>query len=377
MLAAEAHSMSSHDPTLVIDAYGGYDAPRAVVAAAAARSLEGKAHIVLVGDGPLLSREVARHSYDPMRLRIIAAGAPQPRVTGDHLALTEAARSSLPLAFAMLRDGEADALITCSPPRLVTLLAAEQLRPLVPTWRRPQDGENAAAVPSALASVVPTMPRSGHEDPFALLLDVGGGSGASADALCAFAVLGASYARVVSGIRQPSVALLSTGLDPSDGPAAVVEANRRLRADRSLRFVGNVRAIDIPRGLADVVVVEGFAGHAVRGLLEGLTDLTVEAARYAWKTKTTWRIGLRLLSQGVGMLRRVSEFRQYGGAPLLGYEKLVLLADASSAEAAISNALKLAGKCVRHDLQGATAQQLAQSTTWRSQPIVAAEVDFD
>jgi glycerol-3-phosphate acyltransferase PlsX len=96
----------------------------------------------------------------------------------------------------------------------------------------------------------------------------------------------------------------------------------------------------------------------VRGLLEGITDLTVDAARYAWKTRTTWRVGLRLLSQGVGMLRRVSEFREYGGAPLLGYSELVLLADPASGPVAISNAFKLAGKCVRGGLSAAVADSL-------------------
>lgn len=339
--------MSTHDPTLVIDAYGGEDAPRALVAAAAARSLEARSRLILVGDAAVLGAELARHGYDPMRLRIVGAGAPQPHVTGDDLALREAARASLPICLEMLRDGEADALISFSPPELVQELAREALQPLLP------------GVPAALASVVPTMPRSGSEDPLALLLDVSGVPCRDPEALRHWAVLGATYARVVSGIRQPSVALLATAVDPSAGPDFVRDAHRRLRETAGLRFVGNVRAIDIPRGLADVVVVDGFAGFAVRGLLEGITDLTVDAARYAWKARTTWRVGLRLLSQGVGMLRRVSEFREYGGAPILGYDGLVLVAAPTSSPLAISNALKLAGKCVRGDLEGELRRAVA------------------
>lgn len=338
--------MSKREPILCIDAFGGADAPRAVVAAAAARSLEGRARLVLVGDAQALGAELSRHGYDPMRLRIEAAGAPQPHVTGDEIALRQAARTSLPICFEMLQKGEADAMVSFSPPQLVQAMAREALAPIRP------------GVAPALAAVVPTMPRSGHEDPLALLLDVSGTPAAEAGALHDWAVLGATYARVVTGIRQPSVGLLATDVDPGAGPAFVRDAHRGLRKAEGLRFVGNLRAVDIPRGLADVVVVDGFAGFAVRGLLEGITELTVDAARYAWKTRTTWRVGLRLLSQGVGMLRRVSEFREYGGAPILGLEKVVILATPTSTERAAGNAMKLAGKCARHDLDGALAAAL-------------------
>ncbi len=345
--------MANREPTLVIDAYGGADAPRAVVAAAAARSLEGRARLVLVGDASVLGAELGRHGYDPMRLRIVGAGVPQPHVTGDDLALREAARASLPICLEMLREGEADALISFSPPEVVQALARETLAPLRP------------GLQAALASVVPTMPRSGNEDPLALLLDVSGIPTQDPAAICDWAVLGATYARVVSGIRQPSVGLLATDVDPGAGPDFVRVAHRALRRGPGVRFVGNLRAVDIPRGLADVVVVDGFAGFAVRGLLEGITELTVDAARYAWKTRTTWRVGLRLLSQGVGMLRRVSEFREYGGAPILGLERLVLVAAPTSTEAAAGNALKLAGKCVRRDLEGELRRALDAAAAWR------------
>lgn len=342
----------AHDaePTLVIEATGGVDAPSSIVAAAAARSVQGKARLILVGDGQRLGAELARRSYDPMRLRIVDAGIRQPHATGDLLAQSEVARATLPICFELLRNGEADALVTAAPGHVVRSLAVASLRPIRP------------GAPVALASVVPTLPRSGHADPLALLLDVSGETAADAVALHAFATMGATYARLVTGIRQPTVALLSTGTDPTDGPPAVVDAHRSLRRATSrsnFHFVGNVRAVDIPRGLADVVVVDGFAGFAVRSLLEGLTDLTVEAARYAWKARTTWRVGLRLLSDGVGQLQRVSEFRQYGGAPILGLEQLVLVAAPDAGEHALDNAIKLSLKCVRANLMTELASDLA------------------
>ena len=214
----------------------------------------------------------------------------------------------------------------------------------------------------AAAAVFPTLPRQEGGDPLGLLLDVSGRRLQHANSLVEFAVLGAAYARIVTGIAEPKVALLSTGRDPQTGPAEVVRAHPLLRHRPGMQLVGNLQATDISRGLADVVVADGLVGHTVRGLLEGLTTMTVEAARYAWRTRVAWRVGLRLLSQGVGMLRKVSEFQQYGGAPILGLQHLVLGAHPDSGEGAFENALKLAARCHARGLQvelGLAAETLA------------------
>ena len=140
----------------------------------------------------------------------------------------------------------------------------------------------------------------------------------------------------------------------------MVLAHQRLKKLVGVRFMGNITAVDLARGHADVVVADGFVGHTVRGLLEGLTTLTVEAARYAWRTKVTWQLGLRLLDRGVGMLRKVSEFQQYGGAPVLGLQQLVLIASPESGEVAFENAVKLATRCTHRDLQVELAAALVR-----------------
>lgn len=341
--------MRKSKPTIVIDTYGGSQAPRLIVAAAARLSRQGVARIVLVGDVGQLQEFLSLLPYDPMALRLHPAPASYPRQASDTLAQARAARIGLPVAMQLLREGEADALVTASPQALVMELASVHL-PKLPGSAR-----------LAAAAVFPTVPRASGDDPLALLLDVSGQRTQTAAELVEFAILGSTYARVVTGVREPHVALLSTGPDPGDGPPDIVEAHRLLKATPGLRFVGNVTATELARGHADVVVTDGLAGHAVRGLLEGLTTLTVEAARYAWKTRVTWQLGLRLLSQGVGMLRRVSEFRQYGGAPVLGLEHLVLVASPDSGEEAFENAIKLATRCTNRALQAELAAALNRS----------------
>jgi glycerol-3-phosphate acyltransferase PlsX len=347
-MATRSHSSK---PTVVLDTYGGAAAPGAIVTAAARMARHGVARVLLVGDVAAMQDQLSLIPYDPMTLRLVPAPATYPRRPGDTLAQAEAARVALPIAMALLQDGEADALVTASPPELVFHLAELHL-PLLP------DVKSMAA-----ATVFPTVPRSSGGDPLALLLDVSGLRVKSADDLVAFAVLGSTYARVVTGVREPSVALLSTGTHPDDGPPEVVQAHKRLRTMQGLKFVGNIKATDISRGFADVVVADGLLGHTVRGLLEGLTTMTVEAARYAWKTKVSWRVGLRLLSQGVGMLRKVSEFQEYGGAPTLGLQHLVLCASPDSKTVAFENAIKLAARCHGRHLQRELAHAMAALET--------------
>lgn len=337
----------SNKTTVVVDTYGGAAAPAGIVAAAARMARQGVARVLLVGDVAVLQDQLSLLPYDPMTLRLVPAPAAYPRRPGDTAAQIAAARVALPIAMGLLADGEADALITASPHELVFQLAGQHL-PHLPHVKA-----------LAAAAVFPTIVRAPNGDPLALLLDVSGQRVQSASDLVAFAVMGSTYARVVTGVREPTVALLSTGSQPEDGPPEVVEAHRRLRSMPGLKFVGNVKATDISRGFADVVVADGLVGHTVRGLLEGLTTMTVEAARYAWKTKVTWRLGLRLLSQGVGMLRQVSEFQAYGGAPTLGLQHLVLCTNPESKSVAFENAIKLAARCHNRHLQRELAQAMA------------------
>lgn len=331
--------------TIAMEAALGADGGVAALTAAARRSLEGSDSLVVLGDARALAPALSRLRYEPMRLRLHDIGPCASVATHDEPGRLAQAARAVPACLDLLEAGEVDALVTAAPGSVLLAEARRRTRAMHP------------AMPAALAAVVPTLPRAGTADPFALLLDAGGVPSpsdpiAGADALVGWAVAGAIYARVVSGVREPGVALLAADVTPELWPAPLAAAASRLRSlpPTTLRPVGPVRAIDVPRGLADVIVADGAVGAAVRSLLEGITDLTVEAARYAWKARTTWRVGLRLLSDAVGQLQKVSEFRMYGGAPLLGLERLVLVASPHTGEEGMANALKLAAKCERAGL---------------------------
>ena len=196
-----------------------------------------------------------------------------------------------------------------------------------------------------LAAVYPThATRGAKEDPFSLILDVGATLDVTAEDLVAFAVMGSTYARVISKNPRPKVALLSNGTEAEKGLPAIVEAHKRLSAIDGIEFIGNIEGLDIPKGTADVVVTGGFVGNVVLKMLEGVAETVVELARYAYKEKIAWKAGLIMLSGGIKRIKQLTDWEQYGGAPILGFDRLVIKAHGRSRERAIANAGKVALK---------------------------------
>jgi glycerol-3-phosphate acyltransferase PlsX len=246
--------------------------------------------------------------------------------------------------------GEADALVTAGNTGAAIVAAARHFE-LLPRIRR-----------AALATVVPVPVRHGKkEDPFSLVLDVGATVEADADTLVSFAHMGAAYVSLISDNHSPSVALLSNGSESHKGTPAVVEAHARLAAQQGLRFVGNVEGIDIPLGPANVVVCDGFTGNIALKMYEGMGELMLRSARYAYRNKLTWRAGMMLLRSGIQQVRRTYDWREYGGAPLLGFRQLLIKAHGRSGLRALSNAIKVAAKATRDGLADKIASSMEGS----------------
>ena len=321
--------------TIVLDAEGGQHAPAAPVAAAAAISQDDSLAIpidvILVGDAGAIDRELSRVSHNAERIRV------RPAAFG----------TAVDRAAELVAAGVADAMVTAAEAP-VALRACLQHFKLVPGLRR-----------APLCAVYPALPRPGSTEPSALILDVGAVLRPTADDLVAWARIGSAYAQRVSRIDAPTVGLLSVGKDPKVGPPEVVEAHRRLEQDTTLRYVGTLEGLDIPRGAADVVVCDGYVGQVVIGLLGGVGEALLNMARGAYKTKTTWRFGLRLLEGAVVRFHDLVEHNAYGGAPLLGVDRVAILAMPGAQAGALANAIRLAARAAQEKVPAAVAAALA------------------
>lgn len=344
--------MTVERPVVALDAMGGDEAPEVTVRGAAEASLDTEAELVLVGDEARLGRLLRGLSHDTARLRIEPAVGVIEMGASPREALARLPQASLPVASRLVArggaSGGADALVSAGNTGAVILSCAESFSRLPGVTR------------TALAAVVPTERRRGAKaDPFSLLLDCGATVRVRASDLVGFALMGASYASIISKNQRPRVALLSNGTEPTKGTEEIVEAHRILSGVSSIDFIGNVEGVDIPRGTADVVVCDGFTGNVVLKMLEGVSETVRDLARFAYRSKLAWKLAMLLLATGLKQLKSVTDWQQYGGAPLLGFDRICIKAHGRSGPRAIRNAIKVAVRCVRQDLAGNIARQVA------------------
>lgn len=339
---------------VALDAMGGDHGVEQVLEGAARVSLEGgDLTVMCVGDVARMDAVLGRVPHDPSRLVLVHAPDCVPMDAKPREALDSLPDCSLLSAARLVASGEAHALVTAGNTGAAVLASARTFGRL-PGIRR-----------AALASVYPTADRHGpHGDPFALLLDVGATLQATADDLVGFALMGSVYSSIISEIPAPRVALLSNGTEPTKGTPPIVEAHARLHR-APVNFVGNVEGLDIPRGTVDVVVCDGFLGNVVLKMLEGAGELLTGMALEASRSRLQWRIALGMLQGGIEELKRLTDFKVYGGAPLLGLDHVVIKAHGRSEAGAIRNAVKVAAKAVRGGLverigAGVRAMQLGE-----------------
>jgi glycerol-3-phosphate acyltransferase PlsX len=326
--------------TVALDAMGADGGVQPVVEGAAQLVSEpGNTQVVLVGDEASIEAALAKHGGDRARLRVVHAPSFVAPSDKPAEALDGKPGCSILSAARLVASGEADVLVSAGNTGGVILGASRAFERL-PGVRR-----------VGLAAVYPTILRHGpHDDPFALMLDVGATLSCSAEELVAFAVMGSAYSRIISDITRPRVALLSNGSEATKGTPAIVEAHARLRELTSVDFVGNVEGVDIPRGTVDVVVCEGFVGNIVLKMLEGVSEVARDLARHAYGTKLRYKVALAMLSQGIKHIRELTDWKHYGGAPIVGFDRLVIKAHGRSNARAVRNALKVAAKTVERKL---------------------------
>lgn len=309
------------ETTVVIDGSGGARAGGAALEAAASASLDLDLYLAIVGDESDLTDALRTIAHDAERLRVVHAlneGTESPIAAGLH--------------YAARTPGAC--FVSAGDPGEIVDAARASLTPLV---QRP-----------ALAAVLPTLRHRGdHDDPLALLLDVGASARASADHLVSFALMGAAYSRLISKNEKPTVALLAHTKSPEAAPSEIAEAATRLDVHcGEFEFIGLIRANEIPLGAADVVVAEGLAGNVVIRTLEGVAS-TGEALLRKARSRFMGRVGVSMLGGGIQRLRALADWENYGGAPLLGFDRTVIVTQEEADVNALFNAIRLAAKVER------------------------------
>ena len=321
-------------PTIVLDTTAG--AAGEALAAAAIASLELDVQLVVVGDAARATEALRGLAHDAERLRVVHAPDALDPALDPHEALRLAPRAAIAVGLEIAaRDHEA-VFVSAGHPGAIVHHALHTLGRLPGVQR------------AALAAVYPTLQHRGpQDDPFALLLDVGATLQCGAEHLIAFAAMGAAYAGKISALERPRVGLLSNGPSPAGAPPRVRQAHERLRrGDLPFAYIGMLRGDQVTLGEADVIVTDGFTGDVLVRTLEGVAA-TAEALLRRAEERFQWRLGMKALGGGIAKLRALTDWENYGGAPLLGVDRPVILTQADSGRRAFVNAIRLGAKMER------------------------------
>ncbi len=318
---------------VAVDAMGGDYAPDEVVSGAMAAVLALGVEITLVGPAdritPLLGRRASALPID-----VVDA----PEVIGmDELpamAVRRKRRSSVAVALQQVRDGRASAAVSAGNTGAAMGAALITLG-RIPAIDRP-----------AIAAILPTLGKTP-----AILVDVGANVDCKPKHLLQFAVMGAVYAHRVLGVSSPRVGILSNGEEVTKGNDLTIRAAELLRAS-GLNFVGNVEGREFFSGQADVIVCDGFVGNVVLKFGEGLALSLRQIVRDELRGTPGRLLGLYLAPlkrRGLRLWRRL-DYREYGGAPLLGVNGVCIIAHGRSNAWAIRNAIRVAAEAAQRQI---------------------------
>jgi len=314
---------------IAVDAMGGDNAPGQILDGAAQAANEYVIDISVVGLPGAVQPLLERHP----KLTLV----PCTQVIGMDEHPAQAVRSkpdsSMNVCARLCRDGHADGWISAGNSGAI-MATALFVQGRIRGVERP-----------ALGSIIPT------QDGFAYFLDVGANVDSKPEYLVQFAAMGAVYAREMMGRAEPRVGLLSNGEEEGKGDELVRETAKRLKG--TLRgFIGNVEPKDLYAAKADVVVADGFVGNVAIKMAEATAEFLFRNLRDEIPKTTTGKVGGLLIRGQVRQLRARIDWREFGGAPLLGINGIAVIAHGRSDARAIMNAIRVTREAVDAQLVG-------------------------
>jgi glycerol-3-phosphate acyltransferase PlsX len=303
---------------IALDVMGGDYAPEETIAGALQWVAQSEVELLLVGQEDQIKASLEGQTVPPGKIHII--NATQVMGMDESVAsLRKKQDSSIVVATRLVKEGQADALVSCGSTGAQMAAATLILGRLEGIDRPP---------------IVTAVP--GLKNKQSLLLDVGANVDCRPQQMVQFALLGSVYASALLGIQLPRIGLLNNGEEEGKGNNLTLETFQLLKTRTDLNFIGNIEGRDLFVGKADVVVCDGFVGNLLLKSLEGLAMM----------------IG-RACMQELGQLPSIFQYFDYsrvGGAPLLGVKGISIVCHGSSKRDAVFNGIRVAEQCAKMDI---------------------------
>ena len=329
--------MSSNRARLAVDAMGGDFGPSVVVPGALQGARETGAEVILVGIEEEIRKVLAELKAEDGEgeLYEVVNATQTIEMTDKPSEVVRGKRdSSMHVACTLVRQGEADAFISAGNSG-VAYACGMFIIGRIPGVERP-----------ALASLIPT-----EKSPM-LLLDVGANVECRPHHLFQFAVMGSTFVKDILGYEEPRVALLSNGEEEGKGNPLVKESYDLLKQAAHINFVGNAEGSDLFTGDMDVVVCDGFVGNVALKLSEGLArSIRHLLKRELMSNGILPKLGAMLSIPAFKSFKKIVDYAEYGGAPLLGLKGIAIVCHGKSNPKAISSAVKMANSYIAKGTQ--------------------------
>ncbi len=326
---------------IAVDAAGGEHAPYEVVKGAVKAAQGHELDIALVGRRGVLHVLASRYAKKHGFTIIEASQVIEPNESPIE-AIRSKPDSSIVVGINLVRDGTAAAFVSAGNSGAVAAAALLNLGKI--------EGIPRPAI-GCFINITPSMPI--------LLIDAGANVDCRPEHLVWFAHLGALYVSRILGITSPRVGLLSNGEEETKGNDLIKKSHKLLKKT-NLNFIGNMEGQDILKEVADVIVTDGFTGNIVLKTIEGISDTWLYSLSQAGRLfAKAYSLPLRVLHRdmGMGAWTQKLDYREYGGACLLGVKGNIIIAHGRSRATAIKNAIVLAKQTAERDIAKAIREE--------------------
>lgn len=309
---------------IVIDAYGGDNAPLEIVKGASLASIEYGCEITLTGNETEINSIISEHNLSFKGELKIVNTDDVISMHDDPTSLLKAhSESSMALACKELAGGNADAFVSAGSTGALVVggtLMVKRIKGI----KRP-----------ALAGMIPSP--KGHY----MLMDMGANAECRPEMLCQFGIMASVYLENVEGIDNPSIGLLNIGTEDTKGTELQKEAYTMLQ-NSPINFVGNIESREMPKGECDAVITDGFTGNIALKLIEGTASTLFKLIKQVLYKNIFNKLAALVIKKDLYALKSMMDSSEVGGAPLLGVKKPVIKAHGNSDAKAIKNAVKQA-----------------------------------